>query len=376
MPALSFEKQQIIAEEKELFFNELGVSKSIGRKQLKTIANDIDEKISLAIKEAVIRRHQYIFKDDSRAVSDCVISSNDQEYFVNTDTQDNLLDKIFRINFVTQIKSSSPPEMVAISKAISEKGKFKLVEIFYPKGVLKIDESFIFALSVSLFNMGYDWLNTTLLRTIKEITKDLNVEIYDFMHRMILNHKLLEGFLFSVVTKDRTKKDKDFVLLDERATKTLVDLAEKSDYITGEAPARLVSDMVFEVVPVEESVIVEVIASNSKTDISLKNTDRWSTNNLARTLRAVWGDMVCCYPITRDGAFILVAFYPKKNDKHIGNYLKLHRDAIDELAKKNVLNIQKTLRLLDKINGKEKALFGAELLGKFLSPILGINPNP
>jgi hypothetical protein len=371
MSALSFEKQQVIAEEKELFFKELGTSKSIGRKRLKTIADVIDEKISSAIKVAVMKRHQFVFKDDSRYVSNSVISSNNQEYFISIDAQDNLLEKKFRINFVTHTQSSSPPEMIAISKAISEKGKFKLVEIFYPKGVLKIDETFIFALSVSLFNMGYDWLNITLLRTIKEITKDLNVEIYDFMHRMILDHKLLEGFLFSVVTKDRAKKEKDFVLLDERATETLVDLAEKSDYLTGEAPARLVSDMVFEVVPVEESVIADVIANNSKVDINLKKTDRWNTNNLAGTLRAVWGDMVCCYPITKEGTFYLVAFYPKKNDEYIETYLKLHRDAIDELAKKNILNIHKTLKLLDTINGEENALFGAELFGAFLSQYLG-----
>ncbi len=374
MPRLSYEKQLAIAKEKECFFNKLGSSKALNRRKLKSIADDIDDEISSAIKCAILKRYEYIFKKNSVVISSSSIKVDDVEYAVTIDAQDSIFKKIFRVNFVPLVRHGEAPELITVSRAIPQKGKFREVEVLYPPKLLKIDENFLFNLSISLFNIGYDWLKTTLMRTIKETTKGLNIEIYEFIHRMVQNHDVLEGFIFSVLTTDRGRKDKDFVLLDETATGTLINLAEKSDYIMSDAPAKLVADMIFDVIPIEESVIAEVVSSRNKQDIDLTNTDRYSSNEFAKTLRAVWGDKVCCYPITSEGKFLLVAFYPKYNDKHITKHLKIHEDTLDAIARKNVSRIGKTLNVLEKINGKESALFGAELIGRFLSAFS--NPNP
>lgn len=367
MSTLSFEKQLVLAEEKESFFAQLGPSKVLNRRKLKSIADDIDVEISSAIKCAILKRHEYIFKKNSVAISDSSIKVDDVEYTVIIDAQDSYRKRAFMVNFIPLTKYHEVPELITISRKIPQKGKFREIEILYPPKVLKIDETFLFNLSISLFNIGYDWLRTTLIRTIKETTKGLNIEIYEFIRRMVQNHDVLEGFIFSVLTTDRGRKDKDYVLLDETATSTLINLAEKSELITSDSPTKLVADMVFDVIPIGESVIADVVRSKNKQDIDLTNTDRYSSNEFAKTLRAVWGDKVCCYPITSEGNFLLVAFYPKSNDKYITKHLKIHKDTLDAIARKNVSRIGKTLNVLEKINGKESALFGVELLGRFAS---------
>lgn len=376
MPTLSYEKQEVIAHEKELFFDSLGSSNILNRRLLDNVVEEIDETIAIAIREALFRTHSYVFGSGSGVMSKASLLVDDIEYTISTDSQDALYEKIFHIYIVPHVVDANPPEMVSISRQIPEKGRFRKVEVAYPKSILRVDENFILTLSISLFNIGYDWLNTALIRAIKELTKNLNVEIYDFMHRMVQRHELLEGFIFSALTTDRGNKDKDFVLLDEAATRSLIQLAEKSEFIIDNSPARLVSDMVFDVIPIEESAIVDVVKSETKKDINLVNTDRYSSNEFAKTLRAVWGDTVCSYPILGEGRYLMVAFYPKKNDQHISKYLKLHQKALADIAKKNIKEIDKTLKMLEKVNGKEMLLFGARFIGELLAPILGLNPNP
>jgi len=374
MPHLSYEKLTIIGEEKEIFYTQLGSSKALDRRKLENITDKIDDEISTAIKKVIMKRHEYIFKENSVVTSATSLNIDGVLYTVTTDAQDALFTKVFTVSFIPFMKNDRAPELISEYRRIPKKGKFREIMVRYPREILNIDEYFLFNLSISLFNIGYDWLNTTLIRTIKETIKDLNDEIYEFVNRMIQTPSVLEGFIFSALTTDRGKKDKDFVLLDDRATSALINLAEKSNYAIGDAPAKLVADMVFDVIPIEESVIADVVNNRSKTDIDLTKTDRYSSNEFAKTLRAVWGDTVCCYPINSEGRFLLVAFYPKHNDKHITKHLKMHKVKLNTIARKNFSSIGKTLKVLDKINGKESVLFLSEVLGRFLSAFS--NPNP
>ncbi|MBA5249199.1 MAG: hypothetical protein FE834_06680 [Gammaproteobacteria bacterium] len=342
----------------------------VKRDELNEISQKIERTISSAIENFIGTNHRHVFMLNSDFISRNQFNVDNLEIVLTIDAKDNMFEKVLKVNFIPLVRRSNAPELITSSKLITQKGRFNRVEICYPNKILELDEDFIFTLSTSYVNIGYDWLNEALIKKIKEITGNINVEIYDFFRKMVQDKPILEGFIFSVVAKDRSKKNKDFVLLDETSVSSLIKLANNSNLISGGSSASLVSDMIFEVVPVEESVICDVVAAKTKKDIDLAETNKWNSNNLSRTLRVVWGDVVCCYPIITEGNFLLVAFYPKRNDADIDSFLELHKEALSKIAKKNISIIYKTIAMLEKINGREAVLFGSELLGRFFASLI------
>jgi len=187
---------------------------------------------------------------------------------------------------------------------------------------------------------------------------------------MVPDKQALGGFIFSAATND-----KDFVILDDVATRSSLILASENAKQLGRSAADITLQMMLEVVPMTDSAIRDAVQSDSGIEIDLRRDAYYQRDNsFSQSLRAVWGDTVACFPIVTEGQFFLVAFYMPKYKAVLEPLLTVHKERLKEIAKGRGKEIKINLDLVDAVKRTKRDRVGvlgdwAEIIGRFMGGV-------
>jgi hypothetical protein len=179
----------------------------------------------------------------------------------------------------------------------------------------------------------------------------------------VTDRRLLKGFVFSALIDE-----KDFVILDESVIHTAILLAANNAWKLGRSPADIAVQAMMQVIPRDDSVIVDTVQGNKTVDFDL-TVDKYyqSDNSFSEAMRAVWGSSVSCFPIMLEGRMLLIALFPTEFKTQLEPILIVHRSRLEEIAKEKFSCMKNLLQMLMKVLPSN----WAETIGKFLGTFSG-----
>lgn len=251
-------------------------------------------------------------------------------------------------------------------------GKYSRVVFVFPRSLSSINEEFLTALVNGMFSVGYNWLSEAIARAISAAIESTNQTLYQFVRVMVPRQDVLDGFWFAALVEDKEDKNtfKDIVVLDDVALKLSMVAAQASAKRLGRNAASIVTEMVSEVVDQEYSVINDAFAENKVVNISLTSENYYQQNtSFNLSLQGVWGKSVTCYPLLDSQALRLVAFCRPENSEYVCEFLTMHREHLQALAKQNATQIQGGLDIMKRIRRASEV--DAWRVGEFLGGVLG-----
>jgi hypothetical protein len=241
-------------------------------------------------------------------------------------------------------------------------GRYDQIRFEIPSFIENCDRDHLKLLGTELFSVGYNWMNERITAVIRAASEETNKSLYEYVRIMVQDKRALEGFLFSAAVKDQ-----DFVILDDFAARSALVLAQKNAERLGRSAADLAVQMIVEIVPIKDSVIRDVANSNHEVDIDLGRDDYYTSDGtFSESLRAVWGNMITCYPIVTDGNFLMVCFFMTRFKDYMVPILDAHRDRLREIALENNRSILRNLNVLSAF----KKLSGAAKAGEFVGGLI------
>lgn len=248
-------------------------------------------------------------------------------------------------------------------------GKFSSVDYLLPRTLAHNNEVFLTQLTKKLFAVGYKWLSDAISRAISRSVSQINEELYQFVRVMAPDEQFLEGLLFSVLVTDKDSKEKkDIVLLDDFAVRMCLPPAMKAVRKLGRNAISIVTELLTEVVDYEESVFAHAGTVGSVFEVDLSQGNYYYTNTQFNlSLRAVWGNQVCCFPIFASDTLSLICFFKTESRSVMEPFLKAHQEYLGNVAKNNIDSIHASLKLLKSIKLPRDYSWGnwGEFLGGF-----------
>jgi hypothetical protein len=233
----------------------------------------------------------------------------------------------------------------AVEIKIDGLGRYTSVVYDVPKLCSISNKDLLTALTRDVFVVGYNWMNEKVMKCIREASDDANRSLYEYVRTVVTDRRLLNGFVFSVLLDE-----KDFVVLDEAATRTAVSLATSSAWKLGRSPADIAVQAMTQVIPGIDSVIVDAVKSEKAMDFDLTLDNYYQADNsFSESMRAVWGSSVSCFPLMREGKVLLIALFPTEFKTELETILIVHRPRLEEIAKEKIGHMKKTLQTLMQI---------------------------
>lgn len=265
-------------------------------------------------------------------------------------------------------------KMREITERLPGTGAYSTVIFQVPTLLKYVDEKILKNLAVEIFSLGYNWLSERIITSIRRACDNTNRALYEYLRIMVPDRRILEGFVFSAAVQD-----KDFVVLDDVATRSALELASKRSEQFGRSAASMTLQMMLEVVPLSDSVIRDVMQQDGSIDIDLSAETYYQQGDegFSDSLKAVWGNTVSCFPIVTSGKFFLVAFFMTQYKSELEPLLKAHRQRLCDIANGHAQDILVSLKLVSaaKEGNFEKAGDIAEIAGRFLGGIFHVPHN-
>jgi hypothetical protein len=257
-------------------------------------------------------------------------------------------------------------KMRATTVRLPDMGSYSSITFQTPMILRFANSEFLEVLCREVFSLGYNWLNERIVATVRRACCDTNRELYEYLRIMVANRTVLEGLMFSAAAKDM-----DFVLLDDTAMETAINLASKNSAMFGRGPASLALQMMLELVPISDSVIRHVVQQNECIDIDLR-ADRYyqqSNDGFGESLKSVWGNTVSCFPVVTSGSFLLVVFFLPKYKSELEPLLRAHRKRLCDIAMNRQKEVIMSLNLVGAAREGKSGRFGvyAEIAGRFFN---------
>jgi hypothetical protein len=245
----------------------------------------------------------------------------------------------------------------AVEIKIDEPGRFSSVVYDVPKLCSISNKDLLTTLTRDVFVVGHNWMIEKTMKCIREASDDANRSLYEYMRTVVTDRRLMNGFVFSALLDER-----DFVVLDEAATRTAISLAAGSAWKLGRSPADLAVQAMTQVIPGVDSVIVDAVQSDKTMDFDLmKDKYYQSDNSFTESMRAVWGPSVSCFPLMKEGRMLLIALFPTEFKSHLEPILIVHRQRLVEIAKEKIGRMKRTLQTLMQVRQSN----WAETIGEF-----------
>lgn len=261
-----------------------------------------------------------------------------------------------------------PREMKSrtIATSLVSMGRFDEVCVDLPSFVA-CDDEYLRLLTAEVFAVGYNWMSERIGAIIRRAaTEVLNRELYEYIRIMVTNKKALEGLLFSAAANEE-----DFVVLDDIATQSAMMLAQRSAGKLGRSAADIAIQMMGQIIPIKDSVIRDVANEGTSRDIELGRDDYYrSDDSFAQSLRAVWGNIITCFPIVTEGDFLLVCFFMTEHKEYMLPLLDAHKDRLRQIALARGSGIRKNLGVLRALKRFFASAETAELAGRFTGGFL------
>lgn len=243
-------------------------------------------------------------------------------------------------------------------------GRYSSVVYDFPDICTVRDENLLTKLTKDVFVVGYHWMNEKTVSCIRRTLGQFNQSLYEHMRIIVPNEKLLDGFIFSAVYENN-----DFVVLNDFAISSALLLAEPNAWKLGRSAADVTIQMMTQVIPIEDSVIMEAVKNENSVVIDLSK-DRYyqADDTFSDALRAVWGDSITCFPIVKEGDFLLVAFFITCHKDELEPMLIVHKQRLQQLAKDKSNMWKKGFELLSKVKARAP---NAAVLGEFAGGFVG-----
>jgi hypothetical protein len=256
-----------------------------------------------------------------------------------------------------------------VTVRLRETGTYSSVTFQIPAVLTRVDDDDLKQLAAEIFLVGYGWMNQQIVKGIRHACETTNRELYDYVRLMVPNKEVLEGFLFSAASIES-----DFVVLDDLATSSALVLASKSAGRLGRSAADIALQMMLEVIPLADSVIIEAVKHESSIDLDLSHDSYYqSDNSFSQCLQAVWGQTVSCFPVVSEGEFFLVAFFMPKYKNILEPLLVAHKERLQHIAREHGKAISNNLKIVDGLRKKSKELNAgrwAGVIGEFVGGVL------
>jgi len=249
----------------------------------------------------------------------------------------------------------------AIEIKIDALGRYASVVYDVPKLCTIANRDLLSTLTRDVFGVGHNWMNEKVMKCIRDACDDANRALYEYMRTIVTDRRLLNGFVFSALLDE-----KDFVVLDEAATRTAMSLAARSARKLGRSPADIAVQAMTQVIPGIDSVIVDAVKSEKTMDFDLTLDKYYHVDNsFSESMRAVWGSSVSCFPLMREGKMLLIALFPTEFRIHLEPILVFHRAQLERIAKERIGHLKKTLRTLTQVQPSSWAGTLGEFAGTF-----------
>ncbi len=257
-------------------------------------------------------------------------------------------------------------KMRTLTVRLTDMGSYSSITFQIPTMLKFANSEFLELLSKEVFSVGYNWLNERIVAAVRRACYDTNRELYEYLRIMVANKDVLEGLMFSAAAKDM-----DFVLLDDVAMETAINLASRNSAMFRRCAASMALEMMLEVVPISDSVIRHVVQQGECVDIDLR-ADKYyqqSSDGFGESLKAVWGNTVSCFPIVTSGSFLLVVFFMSRYRAELEPLLRAHSKRLCEIALSRQKEIILSLKLVDASREGGSGRLGAyaELAGRFFN---------
>lgn len=340
---------------------------TIDIENISVASTDIDKLIEFKILDSVLRNISKVFNAPRLSATGQHFHYKGRDFQLSSSDVKNERSLVF--TFMCVNIDEPRIDLFPIDFTLDRPSRYNKIVFMIPNIVKRIDENFLRSLIRGLFDVGYNWLNDSISRAITKAAAETNQALYQFVKVMMPHPKLLEGFWFSVlITQKGSSRPEDVVILNDEAATLSIKLASEVASKMGRSPADIVTEMMTEVVSLEDSVIADVCKEGRPIDINLKTEKYYQeSKSFNLTLQAIWGKAVTCYPIVADGEFLLVAFYKPEYKGEITPFITLHKAHLEQLAKQRTDHIRKGLDIMKSIKKKTDASYGglAELFGRF-----------
>jgi len=240
-------------------------------------------------------------------------------------------------------------------------GRYSSIVYDLPKLCSISNKDLLTTLTRNVFLVGHNWMNEKTMKCIREASDDTNRSLYEYMRTVVTDPRVMNGFVFSALLGD-----KDFVVLDESATRAAISLAVNSAWKLGRSPADLAVQAMTQVIPRADSVIVDAVKSERAIDFDLTRDKYYQADtSFTDAMRAVWGSSMSCYPLMREGKMLLVAFFRTEFKAELEPILIVHGSHLEELAKEKIGYMKKTLQALAHIRHSNWPQTVGEFSGAF-----------
>ena len=253
----------------------------------------------------------------------------------------------------------------AVEIKIDEPGRYSSVTYTVPRLCSITNEELLSTLTRDVFVVGHNWMNEKTMKCIREASDDANRSLYSYMRTVVTDRRLMNGFVFSALLDE-----KDFVVLDEAATRTAISLATSSAWKLGRSPADIAVQAMTQVIPIADSVIADVVKGEKTMDFDL-TTDKYyqADNSFNESMRAVWGSSVSCFPLMREGKMRLIAIFRTEFKTQLEPILIVHHSRLEEIAKEKIGHMKKTLQTLKQVRHSNWAETIGEFSGAFAASV-------
>lgn len=244
---------------------------------------------------------------------------------------------------------------------IGTSGRYSLVVYDIPKLCSISNRDLLITLTKDVFAVGYNWITQKTMKCIREASDDANRSLYEYMRTVVTDRRLMNGFVFSALIDE-----KDFVVLDDGATSTAITLATDSAWKLGRSPIDLAVQAITQVIPRDDSVIVDAVQTERAIDFDLGGGKYYHTDiSFSESMRAVWGSSVSCFPLMREDKMLLVALFRTEFKSQLEPILMVHGERLEQIAKEKIGRIKKTLEALIKVGKSHWAETFGEFSGAF-----------
>lgn len=361
-----------LEEEKIALVDELdAVFPSLSIENIARIPEAIDYFLIEALKRCVVKYSPQLFHADQADVDGSAVMIEGATIHIdnthNFEDEQNLIVAMLVHNVGV---SQEQRKLKGITTRLRETGAYSTVTFQVPTLLSFVDEEWLKQITVEIFSVGYSWMNERIITGIRNACEGTNRALYEYLRIMVPDKQALGGFIFSAATND-----KDFVILDDVATRSSLILASENAKQLGRSAADITLQMMLEVVPMTDSAIRDAVQSDSGIEIDLRRDAYYQRDNsFSQSLRAVWGDTVACFPIVTEGQFFLVAFYMPKYKAVLEPLLTVHKERLKEIAKGRGKEIKINLDLVDAVKRTKRDRVGvlgdwAEIIGRFMGGV-------
>ncbi|HET9767597.1 MAG TPA: hypothetical protein VFS60_12160 [Thermoanaerobaculia bacterium] len=254
----------------------------------------------------------------------------------------------------------------AVEVDIGGYGEFSKVVFEVPRLITAMDRDFLAGLTQGLFVAGNNWIYERALKSVRELSEEANQSLYRYMRTVVANQEVMNGFVFLALLDGS-----DFVVLDEGATSAAIKLASRDSWKVGRSPLDTAIQVMTQVVPDRESLVVDVVGYAKSTDFDLATTKYYHEDvSLFDALRAIWGEFVSIFPIVREGKMLLVAVFRTEFKSELEPILLVHAARLEEIAKEKIGRMRRMLRRLMQNRGADWPGAVGKFAGAFAASFL------